>query len=129
MLGDGFVMAMVAVSDAEAGRSFYGDTLGLKQLTEIPAGTIFEVGGGQLAVYAAESAGTGESTAAAFVVEDVDATVEELKAKGIAFERYEMPGVDASSDVHTMDVGDGKIMKAAWFKDPDGNIIGINNAP
>jgi predicted lactoylglutathione lyase len=48
--------------------------------------------------------------------------VEQLKAKGVTFEHYDMPGVELQGDVHVM--GD---MHAAWFKDPDGNILNIVN--
>lgn len=122
MLNQGTVMAMVAVSDIENGKKFYGEKLGLNQVDENPGGVAYDVGGSQLFVYHSGTAGTGEATAAAIAVDDVDAVVADLKSKGISFERYELPGVDANDDVHTM--GD---MKAAWFKDPDGNIIGINS--
>lgn len=127
MLSSGTVVAMVAVSDRERGKQFYGETLGLELTEESPGATIYTVGGGQLIVYASDTAGTGDATAAAFIVDDVDATVEDLKAKGLSFERYEIPGVDSSSDVHTIDMGDGSLHKAAWFKDPDGNILGLNS--
>jgi hypothetical protein len=46
--------------------------------------------------------------------------VQQLKAKGITFEHYDMPGVTREGDIHV--AGD---MKVAWFKDPDGNILNI----
>lgn len=128
MLGSGTVIAMVAVKDIEEGKRFYGETLGLTQTEENPGGVGYTVGGGQLFVYTSDTAGSGAATAAAFNVEDVEGTVEALKSKGIQFERYEMPGVDSSSDVHSIDMGEGAVFKAAWFKDPDGNILGINSA-
>lgn len=127
MLSSGTVVAMVAVGDRQSAKQFYGETLGLDLTEENPGATIYSVGGGQLVVYESDTAGSGNATAAAFVVDDVDATVASLQAKGVDFERYEMPGVDSSSDVHTIDMGNGKSHKAAWFKDPDGNILGINS--
>lgn len=127
MLSSGTVVAMVAVSERQIAKQFYGDTLGLDLIEENPGATIYSVGGAQLVVYESDTAGSGDATAAAFIVDDVDATVASLRAKGVGFERYEMPGVDSSSDVHTIDMGDGSAHKAAWFKDPDGNIIGINS--
>lgn len=129
MLGSGMVVAMVAVSDRVRGKQFYGETLGLDLTEENPGATVYTVGGGQLVVYESDTAGSGAATAAAFSVDDVDATVAALQAKGVGFERYEMPGVDSSSDVHTIDMGNGNVHKAAWFKDPDGNILGINSNP
>jgi hypothetical protein len=53
-------------------------------------------------------------------VKDVEGSVKELKRKGVAFEHYDFPGVKMEGDVHVM----GK-SKAAWFKDPDGNVLAI----
>lgn len=127
MLGSGIVIAMVAVKDIAVGKQFYGETLGLEQSEENPGGVGYSVGGGKLFVYASDTAGSGASTAAAFAVDDVDGAVAGLLAKGVSFERYDMPGVDSNSDVHTIDMGNGNLHKAAWFKDPDGNIIGLNS--
>ena len=52
-----------------------------------------------------------------------DRAIDELKANGVVFERYDMPGVSRSGDVH-----EAGGMKLAWFKDPDGNIIHVNSA-
>jgi hypothetical protein len=54
------------------------------------------------------------------VGDKVDQMARELKAKGVSFEHYDMPGLRLDGDVH---VGDG--MRVAWFKDPDGNILSI----
>lgn len=51
---------------------------------------------------------------------DIEEVVQQLKAKGITFEHYDMPGVTREGDIHV--AGD---MKVAWFKDPDGNILNI----
>jgi hypothetical protein len=71
-------------------------------------------------VYRSEYAGTNEATAVTWAVDDIESEVEGLKAKGIIFEHYDLPGLTREGDVH---VGDG--MKVAWFKDPDGNILNI----
>jgi hypothetical protein len=54
------------------------------------------------------------------VGEDIESVVQQLKAKGITFEHYDMPGATREGDVHI--AGD---MKVVWFKDPDGNILNI----
>ncbi len=123
MLAGGKVFATVAVSDITAGREFYGGILGLNQVDENPGGVTYESGGGQLFIYQAPTAGTGQATCAAWAVDDVEAAVEELKTKGIAFEHYDLPGGTRDGDVHIMGA-----MKAAWFKDPDGNVLSIGNA-
>ena len=65
-------------------------------------------------------AGTNEATAATWAVDDVDGTVRDLKQKGVAFEHYDLPDTRLQGDVHV-----SGSMKAAWFKDPDGNILAL----
>jgi catechol 2,3-dioxygenase-like lactoylglutathione lyase family enzyme len=124
MISDGDVIATLAVSDIEKGKEFYGETLGLEQSMENMGGVGYKVGDGQLFVYTSPTAGTGEATAAFFRVDNVRAVAAELAAKGIQFEHYEMPGTKLEGDVHMME---GSDMVAAWFKDPDGNILGLGN--
>jgi hypothetical protein len=71
-------------------------------------------------VYQSQLAGTNKATAATWTVDDTEAEVRALKAKGVTFEHYQFPGMTLKGDVHVM--GD---MKAAWLKDPDGNILAI----
>jgi len=122
MLGRGMVFASVAVSDLEQGKEFYGDTLGLETAPSgDPGGVLYSCGGGsRLLVYKSSYAGTNQATSAGWEVSDIASEIAELNAKGIDFERYEMPGVARDGDVHL--VGD---IKAAWFKDPDGNILSV----
>jgi catechol 2,3-dioxygenase-like lactoylglutathione lyase family enzyme len=124
MLSDADVIATLAVKDIEQGKAFYGGKLGLEQTMENMGGVGYRVGSGQLFVYVSPTAGTGEATAAFFRVGDVRATVSQLAAEGVQFEHYEMPGSTLEGDVHVMD---GSEMAAAWFRDPDGNILGIGD--
>jgi catechol 2,3-dioxygenase-like lactoylglutathione lyase family enzyme len=124
MLSDGDVIATLAVRDIEKGKEFYGGTLGLKQMLENPGGVGYTAGSGQLFVYVSPTAGTGEATTAFFRVDNIRDVVAQLAAKGIEFEHYEMPGTTLEGDVHVMDDGG---MTAAWFKDPDGNILGLGD--
>jgi catechol 2,3-dioxygenase-like lactoylglutathione lyase family enzyme len=117
---------MVAVRDLAKGKEFYGGTLGLQQVDENPGGVAYRCGTGQMFVYQSDTAGSGKATAACWLVPDVAAAVDELKEKGITFEHYDFPGMELHGDVHSMMDG---AAQAAWFKDPDGNILSINNAP
>lgn len=121
-IADGRVFASVAVSSFDVARDFYGETLGLKGAEENVGGIGFECGGGRIFVYVSDTAGTGEATAAMWEVDDVKPVAEELAAKGVKFEHYEMPEVELVGDVHRWDGGS---FKNAWFRDPDGNILGI----
>ena len=124
MLGDKDAAANIAVKNLERARKFYEDTLGLTQIgSEGQEVIIFKSGNTSINVYQSQYAGTNKATAVTWVVgQDVEDFVQQLKAKGIAFEHYDMPGVTRNGDVHVADD-----MKVAWFKDPDGNILNIAN--
>jgi catechol 2,3-dioxygenase-like lactoylglutathione lyase family enzyme len=125
MLGDKIAVATIAVKDLNAARRFYEDTLGLKPSgpTDSSEVVTYKTGNSSVLVYRSQYAGTNKATAATWVVgEDVEGTAQALKAKGVTFEHYEFPGATYKGDVHII----GPI-KAAWFKDPDGNIHSIVN--
>lgn len=122
MLGEFNVFATVAVSDINKAKEFYGDTLGLQQTDENPGGVTYQSGTGKIFVYQSPTAGKNEATSAAWDVDDIESVAEALKAKGVSFEQYDFPGGTREGDIHIM----GN-MKAAWFKDPDGNILSIGS--
>ena len=122
MLGDTEAIATVAVRDLKKAAAFYEGKLGLKVKEREGDEVIsYATGSTALNVYRSEFAGTNKATAVCWVVGDrVDAVARALKAEGVAFEHYDMPGLKLEGDVH---VGHG--MRVAWFKDPDGNILNI----
>ena len=121
MLAGHTIRATIAVSDVGRARSFYEQTLGMQPPRELEDGTVmYESGGSSFVVYPSPSAGTSEATVASWEVEDVDAEVSELRAKGVTFEEYDFPGLKTENGIATM----GAIL-GAWFKDPDGNILGV----
>ena len=123
MLGNVEAVANIAVKNMDVARTFYQDTLGLKQVhSEGGELVVFKSGNSAINVYRSSYAGTNKATAVTWTVPDVDGTVRALKGKGIAFEHYNMPGMKLEGDVH---VGDN--MRVAWFKDPDGNILNLVN--
>ncbi len=119
MLGNKEAMATVAVRDLNAAKRFYEVTLGLKLINAQDSEALtYQAGGSKLLVYRSQYAGSNRATAATWVVgNDVEKIAQGLKAKGVAFEHYDMPGMTLKGDVHVADN-----MKVAWFKDPDGNI-------
>jgi len=124
MLGNKDAVATVAVRNLDAARKFYEGTLGLKVVgTEGDEVIAFRSGASTLFVYRSQYAGTNRATAVTWVVGDeVDAIARALKAKGVAFEHYDMPDMKREGDVHV-----GGDIRVAWFKDPDGNILSIVN--
>lgn len=121
MLGEKDAVANVAVKDLETARKFYEDTLGLTPIkTEGEEVIVFMSGNSLLNVYRSQYAGTNKATAVTWKVNNIEDTVRALKAKGVAFEHYDMPGLKLEGDIHVADK-----MKVAWFKDPDGNILNV----
>ena len=119
MLGDKDAIATIAVKDVNVAKKFYEDTLGLKpEPAQEPGVLLYKSGRAMVLVYKSRFAGTNQATAATWSVGgNIEGVVQSLKAKGVVFEHYDFPGVKREGDVHLT----GKT-KAAWFKDPDGNI-------
>jgi catechol 2,3-dioxygenase-like lactoylglutathione lyase family enzyme len=124
MLREARIEATIPTTDLDRAREFYGSTLGLLAADRPARGRelVFECGGGtRLLVYERPSAGTAEHTLAHFVVADLDAAVRHLRERGVEFEEYDLPEIRTVEGIATFED-----FRAAWFKDPDGNIIGLN---
>ena len=124
MLGNRNAVANIAVKNLETARRFYEGTLGLKPVdAEGDELIVFQSGNSTLNVYRSQYAGTNQATAVTWAVgDDMEGVVRALKAKGVTFEHYDMPGMAREGDIHV--AGE---MKVAWFKDPDGNILNLVN--
>lgn len=122
MLGDHDAGATLAVSDFEAAKKFYEDTLGLATAMAMDGAAIYSSGNTRVLVYQSEHAGTNKATAATWAVGDqFDSVIDDLRGKGVTFERYDdLPETTRDGDIHT--IGG---MRGVWFKDPDGNILSV----
>ena len=116
------VSPTLPVADLKRSERFYEEKLGLKLLREDPSpGATLGAGACELYIY--QRAPTkADHTVAAFRVDNVEASVKELRGKGVRFEEYDMPNLKTHDGIFSMDG-----YRAAWFKDPDGNIIAISN--
>jgi catechol 2,3-dioxygenase-like lactoylglutathione lyase family enzyme len=114
------VHTTLPAADLERAKRFYGDKLGLIPSSEQPAGIFYEVGSTRFLVFPTGGRASGEHTQMGFTVDDIDAAVSELKSRGVTFEEYDFPGMKTVNSVATT----GPI-KAAWFRDSEGNLIGI----
>jgi catechol 2,3-dioxygenase-like lactoylglutathione lyase family enzyme len=126
MLTDSRIGANVPVSNLDEAIAFYEGKLGLKLFergADQPYARFSGSGQTKLGIYESKTAGQARHTLASFVVDDVRAVVDALKANGVVFEEYDMPGIKTEDWVATM--GD---TRAAWLKDPDGNILEITGA-
>jgi catechol 2,3-dioxygenase-like lactoylglutathione lyase family enzyme len=124
MLGDKDAVANIAVKNLETAKKFYEETLGLTQIgAEGQEVIVLRNGSSTIYVYKSQYAGTNQATALTWVVgKDIEGVVQELKAKGVTFEHYDMPDTTRENDIHV-----SGNMKGAWFKDPDGNILSVIN--
>jgi len=120
MIGGTMVVATIPVSDLERSKVFYGQTLGLEFLWENPASVRFRSGDhSQVSIFKRPSTVT-EHTLAHFEVEDIEAAVRDLESKGVEFIDYtEGPLVTTN---HIAQLGPAR---GAWFRDPDGNTLGL----
>lgn len=114
-----------AVDDIQKARTFYADTLGLKVSEPDPETGLMEVttgGGTTILVYPKPDHTPATFTILNFPVPDIDAAVDELARRGVAFERYE--GIDQDERGIASDMGP----RIAWFTDPAGNILSVIQA-
>jgi catechol 2,3-dioxygenase-like lactoylglutathione lyase family enzyme len=117
-------IATIPVKKLDAARKFYEGKLGLEPAgSEEPGAFSYKTGKSVLLVYESQYAGTNKATAVTWLHDDVEGAVNDLKAKGVAFEHYDLPGVTRKGDIHIA----GQ-RKNAWFKDPDGNILALVSA-
>jgi catechol 2,3-dioxygenase-like lactoylglutathione lyase family enzyme len=128
MLETANVAPRLPVQDLERAKAFYAERLGLKPVEEREGGLRYVCAAGEFALF--ESAGTasGNHTQMAFEVEDIEATVRELRARGVVFEEYDLPGlttVDGIAEIEGQYPSKGSGERAAWFRDSEGNVLGI----
>jgi catechol 2,3-dioxygenase-like lactoylglutathione lyase family enzyme len=124
MLKDHDSSAIIAVSDLARARAFYGDVLGLELADEgsEEGVLVYRTGATRLVVYQSEYAGTNRANAVVWGVgDDIDAIVAALEANGADFAHYPNIG-RLSGNVH--EAGGAKLV---WVKDPDGNLLHLNN--
>ena len=119
MLSNSEIHANIPASDLERARSFYAYKLGLTPSSEDVTGLTYKTPGGSwFQIYETSYAGTAGHTIAQWDVDDIEEEVSALRAKGIVFEEYDMPGVEWNNGIASAPFG-----RAAWFKDSEGNTM------
>ena len=108
---------------------YYADRLGLEPVDERPGGLLYRVGSGEFALFLSSGRSSGDHTQMGFEVEDIEATVTELRSRGVVFEDYDTPGLrtrDGLVDIEGNYPSKGASgERAAWFRDSEGNLLGI----
>jgi catechol 2,3-dioxygenase-like lactoylglutathione lyase family enzyme len=122
MLTGSKATAMLPVVDMKRARKFYEETLKLKAggpPRQAPEGEAhYDAGGTDIALYPRQTPTKADHTALTFEVQNLEGEMKELRGRGVRFEDYDMPGLKTTGGVAT--IGDER---AAWFRDPEGNIL------
>lgn len=120
-LGQQTVGGFVATAHPDRARAFYSDTLGLRLVTEHDFALVYESGGTTIRVQKVRELRPQEHTVLGWIVDDIEAEVDELASRGVAFLR--VPGLQQDArGIWTPPGG----QKVCWFKDPDGNTLSLN---
>ena len=129
MLSSGRTATRLPAQDLERARRFYSEKLGLEPVEERPGGLLYRCGDGEFALFASAGASSGDHTQMGWEVDDIEATVQELRSRGVEFEEYDFPGirtVDGIADIEgNYPSKGGKGERAVWFRDSEGNLLGI----
>jgi len=122
MLQKSPLYAYIPAKDVARARKFYENTLGLKAKEEYAGGVVYEFGKGTVCfLYPTSNAGTSRASQAFWQVDDVEREVAELKARGVVFEEYDIPGVKMRNSIAAAGGA-----KTAWFKDSEENILAVS---
>ncbi len=113
------VTCILPVKDLARARRFYENALGLEALGAKPDGKfIYRCGGTEIALFPNGVGTQAKHTALSFQVADIAAAIRTLQSRGVTFADYDLPGLKTVS--HVCVLGSEK---AAWFDDPEGNIL------
>jgi catechol 2,3-dioxygenase-like lactoylglutathione lyase family enzyme len=119
MLAESLATAMLPVIDMDRARAFYEGQLGLPAAKVRPSGEARYLAGGlSFALYPRATPTRADHTALSFEVQDLAAEMRALRARGVRFEEYDLPGLTTKEGVCVLGAE-----RAAWFKDPEGNIL------
>lgn len=131
MLKDSDVSTRLPAQDLARARAFYAEKLGLEPLKERPGGLRYQCGSGRFTLFASTGAASGTHTQMAWEVDDLQAVVAELRRRGVVFEEVDVPGfrtVDGIAEIESNYPSAGVGERAAWFRDSEGNLLGIGQA-
>jgi catechol 2,3-dioxygenase-like lactoylglutathione lyase family enzyme len=132
MLENAKFAARLPAQDLERARRFYSEKLGLEPAEERPGGLLYRCGDCEFGLFESAGEPSGAHTQMAWEVDDIEAVVAELRDRGVVFEEYDLPGlttVDGIAEVEgNYPSKGGKGERAAWFRDSEGNMLGMGQA-
>jgi catechol 2,3-dioxygenase-like lactoylglutathione lyase family enzyme len=130
-LSSAHVVTKLPAQDLERARRFYRERLGLEPVEERNGGLRYLCGATEFHLFASGGTASGASTQAGFEVADIEAAIAALAARGVQFERVEIPGVETRGDVVVVpgnypSKGTGEL--GAFFYDSEGNLLSVGQA-
>ena len=128
MLADSPVATRLPVTDLERARRFYSEKLGLEPVAERPGGLCYRCGGGYFALFESTGTAAGDHTQMGWEVASIETTVAALRARGVVFEEYDLPGlktVNGIAEIEGNYPSKGVGERGAWFRDSEGNLLGL----
>jgi catechol 2,3-dioxygenase-like lactoylglutathione lyase family enzyme len=128
MLSNARLAARLPTEDLDRARAFYAEKLGLEPVEERPGGLRYVGASGEFGLFQSAGTASGDHTQMGWEVDDIEATVRELRARGVVFEEYDLPGlktVDGIADIEGNYPSKGSGERAAWFRDSEGNMLGV----
>jgi Glyoxalase/Bleomycin resistance protein/Dioxygenase superfamily. len=125
VLTDRRAHSTIPASDLSRARKWYSEKLGFEPISELAGGlTYVAAEGTRFVIYPTPNAGKSPNTLMGFATPDIEAEVRELKARGVVFEEYDYPTLKTVDSIATS----GPV-RSAWFRDSEGNIIGVVQLP
>ncbi|MGN6102069.1 MAG: VOC family protein [Devosia sp.] len=121
MLTECRVHTTIPAADVDRAVRWYEEKLGFKPIAKLPGGTMFRAADdSRFVIYPTPNAGKAPQTVMGFMTSDVEREVRDLKARGVTFEEYDYPTLKTVNSI-----ADLNGIKSAWFKDCEGNILGV----
>jgi catechol 2,3-dioxygenase-like lactoylglutathione lyase family enzyme len=129
MLARGRVATRLPAQDLDRARRFYAEQLGLEPVDERPGGLLYRCGGTDFALFQSAGASPGTFTQMGWEVDDIETVVSQLRRRGVVFEEVDLPGFRTKNGIADIDGNypskNARGERAAWFRDSEGNLLGI----
>ena len=129
MLENAHIAARLPAKDLDRARRFYSEKLGLEPVDERPGGLLYRGASGEFAVLQSAGESPGTFTQMGWEVDDIEAAVAELRARGVEFEEVDVPGLETVDGIAEVEGNypskNSSGERAAWFRDSEGNLLGM----
>jgi catechol 2,3-dioxygenase-like lactoylglutathione lyase family enzyme len=129
MLENAHIAARLPAKDLDRARRFYSEKLGLEPVDERPGGLLYRGASGEFAVLQSAGESPGTFTQMGWEVDDIEAAMAELRARGVEFEDVDVPGLETVDGIAEVEGNypskNSSGERAAWFRDSEGNLLGM----